>query len=42
MVTGTVKSVVRANPGELASGMSKAVQGLLSTHMTREPPKDEN
>ena len=41
MVTGTVKSVVRANPKELASGMSKAVQGLLSTHMTRKP-KDED
>ena len=42
MVTGTVKSVVRADPKELASGMSKAVQGLLSTHMTRKPPKDED
>ncbi|MBE3097073.1 MAG: DUF4410 domain-containing protein [Planctomycetes bacterium] len=41
MVTGTVKSVVRANPRELASGVSKAVQGLLSAHMTRKP-KDEN
>ena len=42
MVTGTVKSVVRANPKELASGVSKAVQGLLSAHMTRKPPKDED
>jgi len=41
MVTGTVKSVVRANPKELASGVSKAVKGLLSAHMTRKP-KDEN
>ena len=40
MVTGTVKSVVRANPKELASGVSKAVKGLLSAHMTRKP-KDE-
>ena len=42
MVTGTVKSVVRANPKELASGMSKAVKGLLSAHMTRKPPEDED
>ena len=42
MVTGTVKSVVRANPKELASGVSKAVQGLLSAHMMRKPPKDED
>jgi hypothetical protein len=42
MVTGTVKSVVRANPKELASGMSKAVKGLFSTHMTRKPPEDED
>jgi hypothetical protein len=41
MVTGTVKSVVRADPKELASGMSKAVKGLFSTHMTRKP-KDED
>jgi hypothetical protein len=41
MVTGTVKSVVRANPKELASGMSKAVKGLFSAHMTR-TPKDED
>jgi hypothetical protein len=39
MVTGIVKSVVRAK--EMASGVSKAVQGLLSSHMTRKP-KDEN
>jgi hypothetical protein len=42
MVTGTVKSVVRANPRELASGMSKAVKGLFSAHMTRKPPEDED
>jgi hypothetical protein len=42
MVTGTVKSVVRANPREMASGVSKAVQGLLSAHMTRKPQKDED
>jgi hypothetical protein len=42
MVTGTVKSVVRADPKEMASGVSKAVKGLLSTHMTRKPPKDED
>jgi hypothetical protein len=41
MVTGTVKSVVRANPRELASGVSKAVKGLFSAHMTRNP-KDED
>jgi hypothetical protein len=41
MVTGTVKSVVRANPKELASGMSTAVKGLLSAPMTRKP-KDED
>jgi len=42
MVTGIVKSVVRANPKEMASGVSKAVQGLLSAHMTRKPAKDDN
>ncbi|MCX5682988.1 MAG: DUF4410 domain-containing protein [Planctomycetota bacterium] len=42
MVTGTVKSVVRANPKEMASGMSKAVKGLLAAHMTRKPQKDED
>jgi len=41
MVTGIVRSVVRANPKELASGMSKAVKGLFSVHMTRKP-KDED
>ncbi len=41
MVTGTVKSVVRANPREMASGVSKAVKGLLSAHLTRKP-KDED
>ncbi|MFO8015106.1 MAG: hypothetical protein R6X20_17600 [Phycisphaerae bacterium] len=41
MVTGTVKSVVRANPKEMASGVSKAIRGLLSAHMTRKP-KDED
>ena len=41
MVTGIVKSVVRAKPKEMASGVSKAVKGLLSAHMTREP-KDED
>ena len=29
MVTGTVKSVIRAGPGELGDGMSKAVRGLV-------------
>lgn len=42
MVTGIVKSVVRANPREMASGVSKAVRGLLSAHMTRKPPKEED
>ena len=41
MVTGVVKSVVRANPREMASGVSKAVKGLLAAHMTRKP-KDED
>jgi hypothetical protein len=42
MVTGTVKSVVRADPKEMASGVSKAVKGLLLAHMTRKPAKDED
>jgi hypothetical protein len=41
VVTGIVRSVVRANPKELASGMSKAVKGLFSAHMARKP-KDED
>jgi hypothetical protein len=42
MVTGIIKSVVRANPTEMASGVSKAIKGLLMAHMTRKPPKDED
>jgi hypothetical protein len=42
MVTGTVKSVIRANPTELASGVGKAVKGLLAAHLTRKPAKEED
>jgi hypothetical protein len=42
MVTGTVKSVVRAGRGELAQGMSKAVRGLLSAHISRKAAKEED
>jgi hypothetical protein len=42
MVTGVIKSVVRANPREMASGVGKAVRGLLLAHLTRKPPKEED
>jgi hypothetical protein len=42
MVTGTIKSVVRANPREMASGVGKAVKGLLLAHLSRKPPKEED
>jgi len=38
-VTGTVKSAVRVGDKELASGLAKAVRGLIKAHHS-EPPKD--
>jgi hypothetical protein len=40
MVSGSIKSVVRANPEELSDGVAKAVRGLLVSHMERKPPKE--
>ena len=40
MVSGSIKSVVRANPEQLSDGVAKAVRGLLVSHMERKPPKE--
>jgi len=41
MVTGTNKSVVRASARQMASGLSKAVKGLLLAHTSRRPAKED-
>jgi hypothetical protein len=40
MVSGSIGSVVRANPEQLSDGVAKAVRGLIVSHMERKPPKE--
>ena len=41
MVSGSIGSVVRANPEQLSDGVAKAVRSLLVSHMERKPPKEK-